>query len=65
MRGSMLVPRAMRSSVPSPRTLVLVNDCSCYKDIDTLGALTWASLDKPKLAHSHDNQKRQNDHHGG
>ncbi|ORY95452.1 P-loop containing nucleoside triphosphate hydrolase protein [Syncephalastrum racemosum] len=25
MRGSMLVPRAMRSSVPSPRTLVLTN----------------------------------------
>lgn len=37
MRGSMLVPRAMRSSVPSPRTLVLVNDYYCYGDIDSSG----------------------------
>jgi myosin-1 len=63
MRGQTLVARAMRSSVPSPRTLVMVRLCS--KVGVTCNSSPLIYLDQPSYTHCHDNQKGTSSLDGG
>lgn len=64
MRGQTLVARAMRSSVPSPRTIVMVRKTLFKVDV------VWNScpliyLDQSSNAHCHDNKKGTSSLYGG
>lgn len=62
MRGSMLVPRAMRSSIPSPRTFVLVRLEIRRRRIQNIDRMM---VDEPKSTYSCYNQEWQDDQYGG